>query len=261
MASARNLCFTLNNYTEEEELAVQAWDCKYLVYGREVGEEGTPHLQGYVEWKGSKRFTTLKKMNPRIHWEKRRGTVDQAVTYCKKDGDIFEKGEKSEQGKRNDIEEVIEFVEAGASIQDIAEHYPKALVYHHNGIQRLIESRRTERQDPPEVIWVWGLAGVGKTRKYYVPEETYIKDGTQWWDGYEQQPTIIIDDFDGRWPYRDLLRLLDRYPYRGQVKGGYVKINSPRIVITCEFPPAHYYRETNELAQILRRLTLVEHLT
>lgn len=80
-----------------------------------------------------------------------------------------------------------------------------------------------------------------------------------WWDGYEQQEAIIIDDFDGKWPYRDLLRLLDRYPYQGQYKGGYVKINSPYIYITCEYSPSFFWRG-NEFAQIHRRLSEIKHL-
>lgn len=99
----------------------------------------------------------------------------------------------------------------------------------------------------------------------------YIKDGTQWWDEYEQQEAIIIDDFDGKWPFRDLLRLLDRYPYQGQFKGGYVPINSPFIYITCEHPPDWFWgpmakapltgdRSANELAQMLRRIDEIVHV-
>jgi len=80
-----------------------------------------------------------------------------------------------------------------------------------------------------------------------------------WWDGYEQQEAIIIDDFDGKWPYRDLLRLLDRYPYQGQFKGGYFKVNSPYIYITCEFAPSYFW-QGNEYAQVFRRLKEVKYV-
>jgi len=52
-----------------------------------------------------------------------------------------------------------------------------------------------------------------------------------------------------------LLRLLDKYPYQGQIKGGYVKINS-NIIITCEFPPEYFWKG-NELAQITRRINKI----
>jgi hypothetical protein len=70
----------------------------------------------------------------------------------------------------------------------------------------------------------------------------------------------VIDDFDGKWPYRDLLRLLDRYVYQGQIKGGYVHINSDYIIITCEHRPEEYW-SGNELTQVRRRLDCVHECT
>lgn len=87
----RHVCFTLNNYTEEEYKQLIEMECKYLVIGKEVGEEGTPHLQGYIEFKTPKRFSTLKNINQRIHWEERRGTAKQASEYCKKEGNFIER--------------------------------------------------------------------------------------------------------------------------------------------------------------------------
>lgn len=53
-----NWCFTVNNYTAEEIVAVKSLEYKYLVIGFEVGEEGTPHLQCYVELT-NRRYSTL----------------------------------------------------------------------------------------------------------------------------------------------------------------------------------------------------------
>jgi len=44
MERSRNFVFTLNNYTTEEVELVKEWDCKYLIFGKEIGESGTPHL-------------------------------------------------------------------------------------------------------------------------------------------------------------------------------------------------------------------------
>jgi len=56
-----------------------------------------------------------------------------------------------------------------------------------------------------------------------------------------------------------LLKLCDRYKYSGQVKGGFVKINSPFIFITCEFPPSHFWIG-NTLTQVLRRADKIIYL-
>ena len=231
-----------------------------MVFGYEVGESGTPHLQGYIEFKGSKRFTTLKKLFPRAHLEKRLGTADQAARYCKKDGDYEEYGEISKQGKRTDLDIVTDMVVMGATVEEVAKAFPKSVVLYGSGLNRLRYICQGHRTEKPIVQWFYGLAGTGKTREAMeIGKTQYIKDGTFWWDGYEQQETIVIDDFDGKWPYRDLLRLLDRYPYQGQIKGGYVKINSKYIIITCEHPPSHFWVK-NELAQVARRLDCVKEI-
>jgi len=255
--TTRNTCFTLNNPTKNE--TKQLLDCKYtyMIIGYEKGEKGTPHLQGYVEWGRSVRWETLKKLNERIHWESRKGSPSQAAEYCKKDGKFIEKGVISEQGKRSDILNCTEMINNGDTIRDIAIANPVTYVKYHKGLNAYKYAITSHRTAKPKVHWRWGKAGVGKT-KYCVETHPshYIKDGTPWWDGYENQEAIIVDDFDGGWPFRDFLRMLDRYAYQGQIKGGYVKVNSPYIYITCEHPPERYWGD-NELAQVLRRLDSV----
>lgn len=255
MDRSRNWVFTLNNYTGEDELAMQGYTCSYLVYGREVAPTtGTRHLQGYIEFAQAKRIGTITKAFKGIHLEKRRGTAQQAATYCKKGGDFFERGEISQQGKRTDLEEVAQMVADRKTTEEIAEAYPETFIKYHRGIQELKGTLMKHRTEQPTVVWLHGKTGVGKTRFPHDNHDTvYIKDGTQWWNGYEQQEAIVIDDFDGKWPFRDLLRLLDRYQYQGQTKGGYVKINSPWIYITASYEPEHFWGG-DDLEQIERRI-------
>jgi len=84
MERTRSWCYTLNNYTEEERDGLRALSCAYNVFGYERGDEGTPHLQGYIHFKEKKSLQAVKKVMPRAHLEPRKGTVDQAVDYCKK---------------------------------------------------------------------------------------------------------------------------------------------------------------------------------
>jgi len=62
---AKHWVFTLNNYTEEEvnalvSLGNSGIDCTYLIYGRETGDSGTPHLQGFISFPERTRFATAK---------------------------------------------------------------------------------------------------------------------------------------------------------------------------------------------------------
>ena len=261
----RDWCFTYNNYTPEGVEELKNYPCRYMVFGYEVGESGTPHLQGYVEFKSPKKLKTLKNQLPEtIHWESRRGSAKQASGYCKKQAtEIFEKGEMTKQGSRTDLAGVKTMIDEGASLNEIAIDRPAEWIKFNRGITDLyIRMRLPPRKPdvPPVVTWIWGGTGVGKTRFVYELHEDsiYMKDGTRWWNGYEGQEAILVDDYDGQWPYTNLLRFLDRYPYQGETKGGYVNIHSPYIYITCEFHPNKFYYGT-ALDQVVRRINYIFH--
>lgn len=259
---ARGWCLTLNNYSEAEYEKLINVTCTYIILGKEKGESDTPHLQGYVEFENAKRLETLKTLSPRTHWEARKGTAAQAATYCMKESAYEEKGEISQQGRRNDLEALATSAMQRLPLKQICEENPVTYLKFYKHVQHVRALFSKERTEAPNVFWLWGGTGVGKTRQATETHKTfYIKDGSKWWDHYDNEDAIVIDDFDAQyWPFRDLLRLLDRYPYQGQTKGGYVNINSPNIYITCEFRPERFWIGT-ELAQINRRITEIRHLT
>lgn len=105
MSIARNWCFTINNFSSDdlERLdqlsATIGEDIKYLVYGRETGENGTPHLQGYIQFSKKKRLGQVRnQISERGHFEVSQGTPLQAAQYCKKDGEFNEFGTLQRQG-------------------------------------------------------------------------------------------------------------------------------------------------------------------
>lgn len=92
---ARGFCFTANNYTEELFLLLLNYTlASYVCIGKEVGDSGTPHLQGYFRFVNCVRFSTLKKAFPTVHFEVARGTAEQNITYCSKEGDFHERGDR-----------------------------------------------------------------------------------------------------------------------------------------------------------------------
>lgn len=89
----RKWCITLNNYTNTEYNTILKFfnsknSYSYIV-GKEVGEQGTPHLQIYVESKSQIYFDTLKKLCNRFHIEKAKGNTKQNVVYCSKDNNYI----------------------------------------------------------------------------------------------------------------------------------------------------------------------------
>ena len=81
--------FTLNNYTESDISSIVLTfnaKAKFAIVGKEVGESGTPHLQGYVEFITKCRPLSLHTEFKRFHWEKSKGDRQSNVDYCSKDG-------------------------------------------------------------------------------------------------------------------------------------------------------------------------------
>ena len=93
-AQSKNWCFTINNPKPnyEDMNGLKAKDYTYCVVGKEVGKDGTPHLQGFVMLTKRVRFTKIKGFLPRAHIEPMFGNSQQAADYCKKDGDYEEHG-------------------------------------------------------------------------------------------------------------------------------------------------------------------------
>ena len=266
MERSRKYCFTINNWTSSDLYAVKNMfkSASYGIVGQEVGENGTHHLQGYVRFKNDKSFKVMKHMLVRAHLEPAKGSDVDNQKYCGKGENIYEVGEvEIGQGTRTDIKDLAKKIrEKMLSIEDVMFEYPELYMKYSRAIEKMFNAVMEHRSEAPLVFWRWGLAGTGKTRgcmDLHSPEQVYVKDGTPWWDGYKQQEAIVIDDFDNAIPYRTLLRILDRYQYQGQVKGGYVNINSKYIYITCEHPPEYYWRG-NELQQVTRRLTSVDEI-
>jgi len=260
--------FTLNNPTDDDKMRMLhiingKEDSRYLVYQLEKGKDGTPHFQGFFYFYNQVKLKTLNKILPRAHFMKPK-CIKACILYCKKERTRvegpFEIGKCPAQGQRTDLEDMAKKF-LTLKIDQFVDEFPMEYVKYNRGLKALKEVTQKHRTAPPTVIWLWGPSGVNKTRTPFEKhiDSVYIKDGTHWWDNYNQEEAIIIDDFDGKWPFRDLLRLLDRYPYQGQTKGSYVKINSPYIYITCEYPPEEYWQD-NELAQVMRRLTKVERM-
>ena len=110
MSIAKNWCFTLNNFDEDD---LERFDdlgsnvgsiIKYICIGREVGENGTSHLQGFIQFTKKIRLSQVKGyIGVRAHCEVMRGTATQADMYCKKDGDFQTWGEIALQGTRDYI--------------------------------------------------------------------------------------------------------------------------------------------------------------
>lgn len=134
MSQAKNWCFTLNNYTQldVDRLTNLGSSASYIVFGREVGQNGTPHLQGFIAFNQRKRLAQVKALiggNPHVEVCR---NIPASVQYCKKDGDFEEVGElPNGQGRRSDIDAFKEAVKGGLTdIKEIRELHSEVYSKH-----------------------------------------------------------------------------------------------------------------------------------
>lgn len=254
-------CYTLNNYTEDEVKFLKELPCKVHYCGYEVGEKkGTPHLQGYIVFNTNKRFSTVKKINKRISWKLAKGNDEDNYIYCFKEKNECININLKAQGKRTDLEKVIDLIKQKKTIKEIANECPREYIKYHNGIEKLRRLQEEDRDFKPYVEWIWGPSESGKTRLIREKEKNLWMSlkNLKWWDGYENQEAVVFDDFRKDFcTFHELLRILDRYPYRVEVKGGSVPLNSKRMYITSCYHPEDVYNTREDIYQLTRRIDVI----
>jgi hypothetical protein len=109
----------------------------------------------------------------------------------------------------------------------------------------------------------WGRTGTGKSRRAWEQAGmgAYPKDpNTKFWDGYQGQENVVIDEFRGTISISHLLRWLDRYPVMVEIKGAAVAYNVRNIWITSNVNPRQWYPDLDPetLQALMRRLTITQ---
>lgn len=278
-------CFTsflIDENTQELKtpLVPTVRNFQYLVYGFEIcPETGRPHFQGYVEFKKSIIRKDVQRLLglQNVHFNPRNGEQMNAIQYCKKgeqsheewdkekwDGPNFglnaivvEEGTPKEdnQGERRDMARIKDRIMSGVNIRTVVmenvANYQQ--LKYAEGLAKYI---KPPKRDDIECFWFWGPTGTGKTRTVHELEDDLYgaQDDLKWWDGYFGQEAVIVDDFRGQCPLNYLLKVLDRYPMKTQVKSAMTNLEMKRIYITSCKPPEEVYKNCGEnIDQLVRR--------
>lgn len=224
----KNWCFTLNNYTEDDigaMVPVFREKCKKFYFAKEVGESGTPHLQGTCEFKTKVRPISIG-LNKGIHWERRRGSWDEAYTYCmKEDGEKYFGGFRPKRPlKPLPCEETL---------------FPWQV--------KLMEMLKDEPNDRT-IIWIWEETGsVGKTTfmKYLMRFQGAIplegKKNDILHVATEHESDLYIYDIERSLEsfvsYGSIEKIKNGCWMSGKYEGGIVDRNCPHLVIFANFEP------------------------
>lgn len=270
---SRAWCFTINNPTDDT--VPQSWDFDYLVYQKEKGDSGTPHLQGYVYGR-YRRLSAMKKLDAGAHWEPAKGSAKDNTKYCtKEEGRLLGPwvlGKEPRQGARSDLAELQELLDAGKPLTEVAKVQFNNYVKYSRGIEKYQLLMTKPRNWEMEVLVYWGATGVGKTRQAFeeYPDAYYKSksNGTNnWWDGYINQEVVVVDEFYGWFSWDFMLRLCDRYPLSVETKGGAVQFVAKKIIFTSNDHPRDWYKKMTErygwdanTNPLCRRITKTVHI-
>lgn len=262
----KNWCFTLNNWTEEERQAILNYDCKYVVVGKELGKEGTEHLQGFIVFKDNKRLSACKVVNSRAHWELCKGTAAQNNKYCTKDFDYEERGDMPKSRKEIGADEKARWLDVIRAAIDgtIKDDYPAEYVRYHNAVEKIHAKHKKPEQRVVQTKVYWGSTGVGKSHaaNEEAGPDTYRKNPRSvFWQGYQGETNVIIDEFRGGIDIAHLLNWLDKWPCTVEIKGSSTPLMATKFWITSNIAPREWYPEADSetMDALLRRLEVVHY--
>ncbi len=179
---------TLNNWSEPEYQAILVWmkaKAHGYAIGKEIGEQGTPHLQMCIWLKLQTRWSAIHRKFPRM-WMEPCKDWNAAMRYCQKDGDAEAlEHSTSSQGRRSELKlarrricdhDTWSDVVCDEGLDAVLQKHMRwaRVIFAHRVMpvmtglmlrawqQRLLERILTPPNDR-EIMWVYGKGGEGKT--------------------------------------------------------------------------------------------------
>lgn len=251
-------------------IATSSRSMNYLVLQLErAPTTGYIHAQGAIALSAGCRLGTLKKWLPQAHWEPAQDWP-ALLKYCQKMetrySDPVVHGTDKTQGQRSDLTQVVELVQSGLTMTEIAHMAPVETVKYFKGLQYLQSQLQQPDAGEKRVALFWGLTGTGKTRlvfdRFGDDLYTVFDNKAPWFDGYVGQKNVLFDEcgFGDIMHYNKLKRYLDRYPVQVPIKGGAVWWKPTTIVLTSNTPLDEWYPgiASEHMKALRRRMRIFE---
>jgi len=246
----RHFAFTWNNYIKHDvnwqaSLTAQLKElgANYFIYAEEVGEKGTPHIQGYVQLKTRKYFNSLKQtLHPTVHITVVSGSSQDNINYCKKVEKFVEWGDLREIGRARAKQDrdwalLLDLAKCN-NLSQIEQDNPKDFIVYHRTLKTIAIDNLSCQAKERKCLWLYGKPGSGKSRAAHnLFPNAYWKNVNKWWDGYRGERTVVLDDYDTPVLFSYLKRWADRYKVIGEVKGSSVGLTYEYLIITSNFTP------------------------
>lgn len=239
-------------------------DVVWLRGQREQGTEtGFEHWQLFVAFGKKKRLAGVKAVFTNdTHAELSRSEAAESYVFKENTaiaGSRFELGAKKfNRSLPSDWEKIRNLAKEGK----LDEVDPEIFIKHYNTLKTIRKDYMAKPDDLEEVcgVWIWGEPGVGKSKKAREDyPNSYFKMCNKWWDGYQNQETVIIDDLDLNHNVlgHHLKIWADRYSFIGEAKGGALHIRPKKIIVTSNYPIETIFPETALCEAIKRRFEII----
>lgn len=274
MSRSRSWCFVSYHPEGPEDLHD---NIKYIIFQQETCPKTKRlHWQGHVEFFTPIGYKSVQKCigDEKAHVEIVKDRIESRA-YCtpggsKKSGpkdhipgSQYERGQWDEvgQGRRSDFSEICDAIRADKPLREIANANPGTFARYHRGIRELRRLQWGRRMNQEcEVIVLWGKGGAGKTHKANeLAPNAYWKDNTKWWNDYNGEKEVIINDMMlNKWEPDYLKNMFDKWPMKIEDKGGVMELAATKFVITTNENPETWFQFIPELR---RRVKKIEEFT
>lgn len=141
-------------------------------------------------------------------------------------------------------------------MEEIVERYPAIYLSRLRAIKQVhVEAMRPLPNPDVKCYWLWGKTGTGKSRLAFSFNEVYCKNPNKWWDNYQGQDTVLIDDWSREHHVLGyyLKRWADRYPILSEIKGSALYPHYNRIIITSNYVISDCFNDSETVEAIERR--------
>lgn len=238
--------------------------CSYIIGQLEQGgQTGYSHWQVMVSFKQKQSIHGVRSVFGNVHAELSRSSA--ADSYCQKEetrvhGTSFELGSKPiSRNSKVEWESVWTSAKSG-NFTTVPAH---VRVVNYRTLRTIASDHMRAIGIERECFVFWGKTGTGKSRRAWEEAgvEAYCKDPrTKFWDGYQNEENVVMDEFRGGIDVSHMLRWLDRYPVRVEIKGSSKPLVAKKIWITSNVSPVMWYPMLDEetLNALLRRMQITE---
>lgn len=265
MSRSRNWCFT--DFELQDWIGIcssQPEIFRYVNYGVEVcPDTGRNHYQGWVQFHNCLSMKSAKaKLGHKGFIAVCKGSEVDNDKYCSKDGKSYQWGDHVKQGQRSDLKKVAESILEGTTLEEIMTTDPVTYCKYRNGLKDIASvaaKNNTKEFRNVSTTVLYGPTGTGKTRTA-MEEATYkisAGDIGSWWDGYNGEKTILIDEYDSDVNITKMLNILDGYQLRLPVKGGFTYANWTKVFITSNVNPDEWHLHAKQVHReaLFRRIS------